>query len=227
HPSYPRQLRERSTVLASGVVAAFSVKLTLDAEGLTEAINAAQQLRRLLPGHPAHTVRDQLFSPIMYGVLAHSHAWKGENSKPTENIENRLREQAAANPREQLDIVCVADLASWFRAVFVIAEQMITDLNQAGISDEPHVQDVMFREHSSDANDAQPLGGLIYALLRQLSLFDPTIRPIADGMRRVATGSRQGDVRTRWPLAEALSPETLDGIRRGLWSLPEWELKYV
>jgi hypothetical protein len=224
HPSYPRQLRERSTVLASGVVAAFSVKLTLDGKGLTEAINAAQQLRRLLPSRPAHTVRDQLFSPIMCGILTHSHAWKAENSKPTESIEMRLSTQAASNPRNQLDVVCVADLAGWFRAVFVVTEQMITDLKQAGISDRPHVQDVMFREHSPDA---QALGGLIYALLRRLSLFDPTIRPIADGIQRVATGSRRGDVRTRWPLDEALSPETLAGIRRGLWGLPDWELKYA
>ncbi|WP_367301443.1 DUF6602 domain-containing protein [Mycolicibacterium peregrinum] len=50
HPSYPRVLRGNTTVLASGVVAAFGVKLTLDAAGLSEAIESAQAVRRLLPG---------------------------------------------------------------------------------------------------------------------------------------------------------------------------------
>jgi hypothetical protein len=225
HPSYPHVLRANTTVLASGVVAAFSVKLTLDAAGLSEAIESAQELRRLLPGPSANTLRDQLLSPIMFGVLAHSHCWNGANSQPVVNIENRLREQHAQNPREQLDVVCVADLSSWFRAYFVVTEYLNDQLKQLGLRDFPHVQDVMFREKEV-TNSGEVLGGLIYAVLRRLATFDPTIRPIADGMRRVGTSEREGEVRTHWPLADVLSQPTLDGVRRGMNQAPEWELVY-
>ena len=209
HPSYPRMLRENTTVLASGVVAAFSVKLTLDSAGLSEAVESAQELRRLLPGPPASTVRDQLLSPIMFGVLAHSHCWHGANSAPISNIENRLRDQRVRNPREQLDVVCVTDLGSWFRACHVVTKEMAEQFRLMGLYDRPHVQDIMFREREVTSS-GQVLGGLIYALLRRLAAFDPTIRPIAEGMKRVGTGEREGNVRTVWPLVTVLDRATLE-----------------
>ncbi|WP_131812654.1 hypothetical protein [Mycolicibacterium peregrinum] len=147
----------------------------------------------------------------MFGILAHSHSSNGTNSQPVANIENRLKEQHAQNPREQLDVVCVADLSSWFRSSFVVTEYLNDQLKQHRLRDFPRVQDVMFREKEVK-NSGEVLGGLIFAILRRLAAFDPTIRPIAEGMRRVGTSEREGDVRAHWPPAEALSPATLGGV---------------
>ncbi len=46
NPAYPRRLRQREEVLAGGVAAAFSVKLTLDASGLRDAVLRGMRLRR-------------------------------------------------------------------------------------------------------------------------------------------------------------------------------------
>ena len=45
-PSYPERLRDREEILVSGVAAAFSVKLTLDRAGISEAIQQAAMVRR-------------------------------------------------------------------------------------------------------------------------------------------------------------------------------------
>ncbi|TFC19898.1 DUF6602 domain-containing protein [Cryobacterium sp. MDB2-10] len=71
-PGYPTALRGKEEVLAAGVLAAFSVKLTLDNAGLMEAIAEAANVRR----HTAPrlgTPRQETTQPFRYGVLAHSH----------------------------------------------------------------------------------------------------------------------------------------------------------
>ncbi|AUN38636.1 DUF6602 domain-containing protein [Tsukamurella tyrosinosolvens] len=225
HPSYPLRLRERTRVLASGIVAAFSVKVTLDRAGLIEAVEAAQKIAQL-QAPPLPTVRDQILAPIMTGVLALSHNWKRERSTPLENTEGVLADQRAQNPREMIDAVCIADTATWFRSYFVITEHLARQLAHSGMDGTPHVQDVMFRDENL-TTPGQVLASLIYAILRRLAAFDPTIRPIADGMKRAGTDSREGNVRRYWPLAETLGLPTVQGIRRGESQLPEWELVYT
>lgn len=224
HPSYPRKLRAQTLVSVSGVVAAFSVKLTLDAAGLKQAIVSAQQVRRLL-AHPPRNVRGELVSTVMYGVLAHSHVWKGAGATPIANIERQLVDQGAANPREGLDVVCVADLACWQRMLFVLTEYLIDGLKQQGIEDIPHVQDVMFREADS-VGKPQALGGLLSAVLGRLAVFDMTVTPIANGLRQATVPSQEAGARHRWPLAEVLSIDTLESIRNGRTGSPEWNFTY-
>lgn len=48
NPSYPRPLRGHEEILAGGVAAAFSVKLTLDSAGIRDGIKRAVALRRTL-----------------------------------------------------------------------------------------------------------------------------------------------------------------------------------
>jgi hypothetical protein len=58
----------------------------------------------------------ELHSPILYGLLAHSHVWNEADSKPVENVERNLLEAdqlTATHPREMLDVLCVANLATW------------------------------------------------------------------------------------------------------------------
>jgi hypothetical protein len=115
NPGYPERLRSRVEVLAGGVAAAFSVKLTLDADGLRDGIERAAKLRRATKVRSG-TVRTELLGAYPVGLLAHSHVWKQSGSTPEENIsracESRDREYAR-HPRESLDYLCVADLNTW------------------------------------------------------------------------------------------------------------------
>lgn len=114
HPSYPRELRERSEVLVAGVVAAFSVKSSLDAQVLQDAIAEARLVRDGFAERQGLIV-GELVSPLIYGVLTHTHDLSASTTRAA--VTNALL--AGANgeevPRRQLDIVCVADLDCWYR----------------------------------------------------------------------------------------------------------------
>jgi hypothetical protein len=104
-------------VLAGGVAAAFSVKLTLDAAGIKDGIRRAALLRRSTKKRYG-TARTELLGPFAVGLLAHSHDWNRPGSAPLENISNAawdLDHAEVTHPRESLDILCVADLNTWTR----------------------------------------------------------------------------------------------------------------
>lgn len=73
HPGYPRKLREKSQVMAAGVAAAFSTKLTIRPNGLREAAGQSASLQRALRPAGGHS-RIELWKPYVFGVLAASHA---------------------------------------------------------------------------------------------------------------------------------------------------------
>lgn len=111
----PPKLVEKKVYLAGGVAAAFECKTTLTAAHIEKATETAAAVRRLVPSREGSAYRE-LFSPIVFGVLAHSHTWKGVKSTPKQNITSALRTadgKFAAHPRETLDLVTVADLGTW------------------------------------------------------------------------------------------------------------------
>lgn len=115
YPTYPTYLLNKKLYLAAGVAAAFECKVTLKAEHVTEAISSSAEIKRLLSRRGGTPYRD-LSCGLIYGLLAHSHSWKGEKSTPIDNIEHKLEKVDRAvitHPREMLDLVCVADLATW------------------------------------------------------------------------------------------------------------------
>jgi hypothetical protein len=117
HPGYPRKLRQKTHVLAAGVAAAFSTKLTIRAAGLEEAAHHSAALQRALRPTKGHA-RHELWKPYVFGVLAASHPWKREKSAPSENVLNSIvsnDEKYAAHPAECLDMVCIADLGMWVK----------------------------------------------------------------------------------------------------------------
>jgi hypothetical protein len=115
HPTYPKALHNKKHYLADLVVAAFECKLTLKAEHIRKAVKNAAEIRKLLPKRIGSPYRE-LYSPMFYGVLAHSHVWKRPNSTPVENISKRLSEadrDYTEHPREMLDVACIPDLGTW------------------------------------------------------------------------------------------------------------------
>jgi hypothetical protein len=114
-PSYPTYLLNKKLYLAAGVAAAFECKLTLRAKDIDETVKncvATKQLFQRRTGTPYA----EITSPIVYGLVAHSHSWKEPNSKPIENLQSRVEQvhrELVKHPREMLDIICVADLVTF------------------------------------------------------------------------------------------------------------------
>ncbi len=126
--SYPKKLLYKKLYLGAGVAAAFECKTTLKALHISEAVQNCVKIKGLFPNR-AGTPYKELHSPLVYGLLAHSHSWKGENSTPEQNIEQALHEADGVHvthPRLQLDLLGVADLAAWtsFTVTFVGPRQV-------------------------------------------------------------------------------------------------------
>jgi hypothetical protein len=114
-PSYPNILLDKKLYLSGGVAAAFECKTTLKAEHVKTAVQTAADLRRNLPKRPG-TPYKELNSTIIFGIVAHSHSWKGEKSAPIENIGSALwagDSEYVTHPIQCIDFITVADLATW------------------------------------------------------------------------------------------------------------------
>ena len=112
---YPEKLISKELYLAAGVAAAFECRATLEAEHIEKAMKTCAEIKNLYPKREG-TPYKELHTPIVYGLLAHSYSWEGTNSTPEVNIKNKLLESDqshVSHPRECLDILCVADLATW------------------------------------------------------------------------------------------------------------------
>jgi hypothetical protein len=113
-PSYPKELLTKKYYLSGGVVAAFECKITLRAEHITAVFENAQIITSLFPARNGNPYLE-LNRPLLYGLLAHSHAWKGETATPVENISTAIvrEHQGLSHPREMPDFLCVSDLGTW------------------------------------------------------------------------------------------------------------------
>jgi hypothetical protein len=209
NPSYPTRLRAHEEILAGGVAAAFSVKLTLDAAGIRDGVERAVELRRALSPRFG-TPRDEIAGPFPVGILAHSHAWKAPKSTPKENVLDNLQsldQELVRHPRESLDYLCVSDLAMWstsrtpYLPPMALASQSLTEQQaKEGVA----VTSIM--ENATDG-PFNPLALLIAHLFIRLSCFDNTLRPLADNLRATGTlGAGGGHGRT-WALASVYSDE--------------------
>jgi hypothetical protein len=206
NPAYPQRLREREEVIAGGVAAAFSVKLTLDAAGLRDAVDRGVRLKRSMQRRIG-TPRDELLGPFAFGLVAHSHGWNQPSSTPRENLERNLLDvstELVNHPREELDFVCVANLTTiaTTRLVWMPSggggrqgAQARSDIGEVGTG-------MMVAD---EADVPGPLAVFISALIMRLAYVDPSVRPLADALRLTGTfGSARGQVR-RWRTEDVYS----------------------
>jgi hypothetical protein len=211
-PSYPLGLLRKKLYLAGGVAAAFECKLTLKAPHVREAVEKAAALRKRLPVRYG-TPRRELQSPIIYGLLAHSHSWRGEQSKPQENIEAALSEAEGAfttHPREALDLVCVADLAAWacVKSVYVgptPLSLMTAPLGRPDTREErikntgPMTAVVRYSpELQGEGSGFTPIGATILRLLVKLAWEDPSLRDIVEYLHRVEIAGNSMGMVKQW-----------------------------
>lgn len=184
-PAYPPALLNRKQYLASGVIAAFECKLTLRPHHILKVMENATSLRRNLFVRTGTPFRD-LFSPLIYGLLAHSHTWTAPTSDPVTNVARALLEadnKLVLHPREMLDVFCVADLATWrvmkvgpsFPPPTLLPEQF------SMLGANVHTAYVGPTGHPDQWGP--PLGSLFTNLLRRIAWEDSNLRAMADYWR--------------------------------------------
>ncbi|SPM35790.1 hypothetical protein MRAB57_3620 [Mycobacterium rhizamassiliense] len=218
HPHYPEKLRKKSYVLASGLAAAFSVKRTVDKAAIKEAYEEATTLRRGMKIRDATKVKDYLVPPVFFGLLGESHDWKAPGSNPKENIKSITTEfdrDLVSSPREGLDFLCVADLGAWSRLSIVLTERFLRENPNVapwlGLASGTSGQEslvVSGLRHDYEQQDLSPLTNFIGALWGKLAINDPTLRPLADGLRITNTTDTLGSFGMRsFKFADVATPQ--------------------
>jgi hypothetical protein len=208
YPSYPKPLRNREEILVGGVAAAFSVKLTLDAAGIRDGVERAVALRHGL--RQIHgTARDEMAGPFPVGLLAHSHTWKASGSTPADNVANQFRSldnELVKHPRESLDYLCVADLGLWWTMRTPYLPPFRNGFNETIAAIQQGEGTALTAISQTDPGESfTAIAALITHLLARLAYTDPTLRPLADNLRRTGTlGTSQGLTRS-WDVKSVFS----------------------
>jgi hypothetical protein len=177
HPSYPPSLLDKKLYLAGGVAAAFECKLTLDAGHITKAVENCAAIKRLTVKRTGSPLLE-LNSPLVYGLLAHSHSWREPGSKPIENVTRQLAEKdraVAKHPRETLDIACVADLATWVVGKYARWPEGFPH----GYSGRCTTALLPYVQPQSAFRLLSPMGLLLLTVFKRLAWEDPRLRRIA------------------------------------------------
>ncbi|OYX75137.1 MAG: hypothetical protein B7Y95_03710 [Rhizobiales bacterium 32-66-11] len=208
-PGYPRKLMRKKIWLAHGVAAVFECKNTLKAEHIGDVVRRSQKIKALYErSQRVGTPTKELRSPLIYGLLAHSHSWKSSGSKPLENIEKALLSDrmTPSHPRFEVDLICVADLAYWRRSwltMSILAPEIEKDFYLA-FSDRPGPSTYMNQgamDYKRQESHFRPIGGFIASLVRELARDDVGLRDIADYYRECGlwgVGEGQGRI---WPIS--------------------------
>lgn len=218
---YPKQLIDegQKIFLAAGVAAAFECKTTLKAEHIEKAVKTCVEVKNLYPVRKG-TPYKELHAPIVYGLLAHSHSWKGKNSTPEENIEQKLFESHKSDishPRLALDLLCVANLATWIWTKMTLAGQnwppdsLLTErFIPHGNSKHSHpVSDGMmlglYNGYKNSYNDQTenfaPISSLILGLWQQIAWETPELRDFVDYWQATKVAGKNQGNGTLWPLS--------------------------
>lgn len=230
-PAYPKYLLSKKLYLAAGVLAAFECKITLEAAHITDAIETAIAIRDLLPARVG-TPYKELFSPIAFGLLAHSHSWKGEKSTPIENIENKLVSEDSRlvqHPRQMLDVLCVADLACWStgRTTFIGPQQVPNWALMAPIYGPQGSATSAYMQHSETlgepsadndgATSLTPIGALLTALLGRFAWEDYALRDLSRYFLQANVGGGGQGQQRLWS-ASIYSDKIRDRVAAGMLS---------
>lgn len=208
-PAYPKKLLEKKVWLADGVVAAFECKNTITAAYVKSSVKRCAEFKDLFPQRQG-SPREELRSPLIYGLLAHSHSWKGDNSDPIGNIERALEaaSPSVTHPRFEMDLLCVADLATWSSTYISRYEaawqpdNLPALLSAFGASCGPITAMTCSSQGlPSQPQTFRPVGALLDAITYRLAWVDPNVRDISNYFRRVNLGGSSSGKMRYWPLS--------------------------
>jgi hypothetical protein len=163
-PHYPSGLLENKLYLAAGVLAAFECKITLRSGHIREAMKTSIAIRAI-----SKATERSAPEHIVFGLLAHSHAWRKPRSRPVDNVSEALSSAAqhVQWPSELLDMLCIADLGTWaLMKITTGAEFSATYMGPLDPKLNPY-------------EDPQPIGRMVTYLLRRMGRQDKALTPIA------------------------------------------------
>ena len=236
---YPKKLINKKLYLAPGVVAAFECKTTLKASHIAEAMENCTKIKSLYPSRIGSPFKE-LHSPLVYGLLAHSHVWKGETSTPELNIEKKLLESDAkfvSHPRLQLDLLCVADLATWVSSIITfLGPRQVPAWSSLEPLCGPNGSTLSSYSGNTRLDERQtpqftPIGVLVSYLIQKMAWEDPSLRNLADyyGFVEIAGKGGKGCIRA-WP-SSIFSDEIRGRIEAGTLSSDkpwdEWHVAFM
>lgn len=190
---YPEHLRSHSSVLASGVAAAFSVKLTLKRAHIREAIEQKKVLVQVA-GDGGDT-KQLLSGGIPFGLLSHStELFAGSSSFAEsmiglyEEIAHDASEPAVEEPRHELNSLLVAD-RGFFRTIWAT-------LTPGRNAAEPWSPSTSFNRYSTESQlPGLHLAHFVSWLGGQLSDGDSSLR----ALQQMFDGDSTSGFITRWP----------------------------
>ena len=182
--AYPKKMLDKKLYLVSGVAAAFECKTTLRSDHITKAVKTAGKIKRLSQYRDGSPYTE-LHSPVIYGLLAHSHTWVQDNSRPEQNVTKKLLKEdrlSVTHPRNCLDLICAADLgmwASWKKTFYPPSEfATLSGYGKNGAATSSYA--AFTRHHNTENGHFTPIGSLIAYLSRRLAWEIPSLRQIAD-----------------------------------------------
>ena len=205
---YPKKLLAKKRYLAAGIAAAFECKIKLEAAHIEQAVKTCAEIKNLYLAREG-TPYKELHAPIVYGLLAHSHSWKRPKSTPEANIRKNLLKSDklhVSHPRLGLDLLCVADLATWtaFKSSLVLPQTIPRASPLRLLTDGPD-KFALSSYHErlpfppDQAKHFTSIGAFISNLTERLAWEDPALRDLADYYQGAKiTGSGEGTLRL-WP----------------------------
>lgn len=240
-PGYPKALRKKEEVLAAGVAAAFSVKLTLDPAGLKEAVEEAAMIRRHVAPRLG-TARQEATPAFRYGVLGHAHKF---GAHPRQNVADhyfRAEMELSRHPRESLDLICVADLGAWekttstYMPLWNAEERAKGNLVQEGFGVLTTLLDIetsRSKEYPSPGENpftssGSPLAMFISVLYSFLAQEDEQAAPFHRGLLGSDISPSGGGMSRPWRLDEVYYESTLAQLPQRLVNGRdrEWGMSY-
>ena len=200
---YPEKLLNKKLYLAAGVAAAFECKTTLKAAHIEQAVKTCAEIKNLYPAREG-TPYKELHTPIVYGLLTHSHSWKGPNATPEDNIRQKLWESDifhVLHPRECLDLLCVADLTTWtlYKSLFISDYELsgapVYEAN--GLMKTAYIQRTP--SYDGQTKRSTPIGNLISSLSRRIAWEDPILRDFVNYYWYAGIASGGTSIDRLWP----------------------------
>ncbi len=191
HPFYPKGLLDKKLYLTAGVAAAFECKNTLKAEHIKKTIKNSVEIRKII-NHKEGNYKNELYSPVVYGLLAHSHSWKSKNSNTIDLIQKKIIEydlKYVNHPIQMLDFLCISDLALWssYKRPMTMIPNYPPKKGELGHK-WIHVcqtgygltkEDILF-EGKPLLKNFTPIGAFLYRLLKKISIYDSRLKDIAN-----------------------------------------------
>ena len=237
--SYPTKLLNKKHYLAAGVAAAFECKTTLKSAHISQAFKRCRELKNLYKQRTGSPYRE-LHSPIVYGLLAHSHSWKGNNSNPDQTVSDKVVEADLSqipHPRLQPDLICVADLGTWTCTKFAFIgpcqvpdwQAVASKYGPTGAAYSSYI--ALTCAYEQQLEHFAPIGGLISYLTQKLARENPTLRNLADYYRLTnIAGQGAGRGMRRWQssiYSDGIRPRVEAGRLSNGVAWDEWSLTFV